>query len=143
MKCCPSCGRPFPPRLKVSGPVRQRVVDIIASRPHGISSADLMALVYAEDPDGGPDCQSIISAIVYHANAQLRDLGYRIVSTLGRGATYSLVKLDADAVIKPAANPDARRLASRAQPTSAARIDRGRSAVVERKPVRHRQGQSA
>jgi hypothetical protein len=83
----------MPPKLVVSGPVRQRLVDIIANRPNGTTGGELMDLVYADDIDGGPDCVGTVAALVFHANKQLAPQGYRITSSGGRGARYHLRKL--------------------------------------------------
>ena len=97
-KFCPACGRPFPPELSVSGTVRRRMVDIVSRRPDGVTRDELISLVYAEDPDGGPNCPNIISVLVYHANKQLAVQGYRIkVGWRGKGARYFLEKLNNDA----------------------------------------------
>jgi hypothetical protein len=37
---CPARLRPFPPALTVRGPVQQRIVDLIAKRPDGITRAE-------------------------------------------------------------------------------------------------------
>jgi hypothetical protein len=123
MHKCPTCGQELPPKLKVTGTVRQRMVDIIAKRPQGISSQDLIALVYAEDPDGGPESMSIISALVYLANVQLRKQGYRIVSTLGRGAKYSLVRTNGHTVRQRTGSIDARQM-GRAQSAGSKELNR-------------------
>jgi hypothetical protein len=87
---CPCCGRPYPPRLVVSGHIRQRIVNIVASRPDGIPTADLHSLVYAHCPNGGPSLRNI-AAVVHYANKQLRPQGYEIYPTSrGRGARYAL-----------------------------------------------------
>lgn len=91
---CPTCGRPYPPMLAVSGPVRQRIVDIIARHPDGITRQDLMGLVYADDPNGGPEHPRIITVLINRANRQLAGQGYVIKPTwLGRGARYRLVPI--------------------------------------------------
>ena len=77
------------------GPVRQRLVDILAGRPDGVLVRDLVDLVYADDPDGGPlTAQRSLNVIAHRANAQLRPQGYQIESMwLGRGARYRLVRV--------------------------------------------------
>lgn len=64
-ECCPSCGRPFAPELAVTGPVRRRLVEIIANRPDGITRSELMDLLYADDPDGGPEWVNGIWVLIY------------------------------------------------------------------------------
>ena len=93
-RLCPTCHRPFPPRLAVHGPVRQRIVDVIADRPDGITRVELLDLVYADDPSGGPDNPNTICVLIKHANAELAAQGFRIAPTwLGRGARYRLVRI--------------------------------------------------
>ena len=50
---CPTCRRPYAPPPVVHGPVRQ-AIDVIANRPDGITRSEIIAVVYADDPDGGP-----------------------------------------------------------------------------------------
>jgi hypothetical protein len=90
---CPHCQRPFPPALPVHGPVRQRIVDLIASRPDGITRHELVDVVYASDPNGGPDNDNVISVLVKLANHDLADQGYRIISDGGPGSRYHLRRL--------------------------------------------------
>jgi len=92
---CPTCRRPFPPPLTVHGPVRQRVVNVIAGRPDGITRDEIMAAVYADDIDGGPDCPNVIPVLVRHANKELVPQGYQITVTWrGRGARYRLARIE-------------------------------------------------
>lgn len=91
---CPKCQRPFPPRLVVHGPVRQQIVDLIANRPDGITRAEIIATVYADDIDGGPANPNVISVLIKHANAELAGQGFRILPAWrGRGARYRLVRI--------------------------------------------------
>jgi hypothetical protein len=97
-RLCPTCRRPFPPSLIVHGPVRQRVVDLIANRPDGITRGELINLVYADDPNGGPDTPNTISVLVKDANKELAAQGYCIEPAwLGRGARYRLVRIAQEA----------------------------------------------
>lgn len=91
---CPVSGRPCPRKLLVSGPVRQRIVDVIATRPHGVTRGQLMWLVYGEDPNGGPDSPNVVCVHIWHANKELRPQGYEITASRGRGSLYRLVKYD-------------------------------------------------
>jgi hypothetical protein len=91
---CPTCRRPYPPRLVVHGPVRQRIVNLIASRPDGITRGEILDLVYADDPNGGPDNPNTVSVLIKHANAELAAQGFRIEPAwLGPGARYRLVRI--------------------------------------------------
>jgi hypothetical protein len=78
----------------VHGPVRQRIVDLIAGPPDGITRGELLDLVYAADPNGGPNNPNTISVLIKHANEELAAKGFRIESAwLGRGARYRLVRI--------------------------------------------------
>jgi hypothetical protein len=70
--------------------VRQRIVDLIASRPDGISRREIIDLVYASDPNGGPTNENTISVLVKRANEDLVNQGWRIVSSGGPGSRYRL-----------------------------------------------------
>jgi hypothetical protein len=99
---CPCCGRPYPPLLVVSGHIRQRIVNLVASRPDGITTREIFDLVYAADPNGGPTSR-VIPSLVHYANKQLRPQGYEIYPTSrGRGARYALRVFNADAKRQPA-----------------------------------------
>ena len=119
---CPHCRRPYPPKFQVSGPVRQRIVNIIARRPAGICRADLISLVYADDPNGGPLYPNSVSVLVHHANKELRKQGYEITAGRGRGALYRLVKYNADTVCEPTRDRNAGSV-ERTQPANPAWVD--------------------
>jgi len=105
---CPTCRRPFPPPLVVTGSVRQRLVNIIGGRPDGIEIYDLVGAVYADDPDGGPvTAPRSVNVMIHQANKQLAAQGYQIKSMwLGRGARYRIVKIDtAKSELKPQRTP--------------------------------------
>jgi hypothetical protein len=94
---CPSCRRPLAPKLVVTGPVRQRIVDIVANRPDGITRGELIDAVYAGDVDGGPDTPNTVSVLIHLANQQLSRQGYRIESAWrGPGGRYRLVRIAVD-----------------------------------------------
>ena len=96
LRLCPTCQRPFPPRLVVHGPVRQRIVDVIANRPDGITRAELLDVVYGDDVDGGPDNPNTIAVLIKYANAELAAQGYQIQPTWrGRGARYRITRIHA------------------------------------------------
>jgi hypothetical protein len=87
------------------------MVDIISHRPDGITRDDLMGVLYAEDPNGGPVNLNVISVLIYHANKQLHEQGYTIKTTWrGRGSRYKLMRLDDAGTANRSAGrtPDAR-----------------------------------
>jgi hypothetical protein len=95
LQVCPTCCRPFPPALVVTGSVRQRLVNIISARPDGIPINELVDQVYAHCIDGGPvTAPRSVNVMIHKANAQLRPQGYQIESMwLGRGARYRLARI--------------------------------------------------
>ena len=95
---CAMCGRPFPPQLQVTGPRRQRLVNLVAGRPDGITRRELMDAIYADDPNGGATTMNTISVFVHWANLQLKNQGWHIRSTRGPGSRYYLEKLNGDSV---------------------------------------------
>ncbi|MGB6286780.1 MAG: hypothetical protein WBG18_20580 [Xanthobacteraceae bacterium] len=93
-RLCPTCRRPFPPSLIVHGPVRQRIVDLVANRPDGITRSEIISIVYSDDPNGGPDNPNTISVLIKHANDELAAQGWHIEPAWrGRGARYCLVRV--------------------------------------------------
>jgi hypothetical protein len=74
----------------VHGPVRQRIVNLVAARPDGITRDELIDLVYASDPNGGPENPNTISVLVKFANRDLARQGYQITATGGPGSRYCL-----------------------------------------------------
>jgi hypothetical protein len=108
--CCPTCKRPLPPPLRVTGTVRQAIVDYVAGAVDGLSMGQLIELVYACRPNGEPEwAANSIKGMVSHANKQLARQGWRLSSTRGPGARYRLVPfndLHAATWSKPFAHPE-------------------------------------
>jgi len=94
VKVCPHCKRPFPPNLYVGGIRRQALVDYIAKHPEGVTVWQIIAAIYADDPNGGPEKHNIVSVMASKANKTLKELGWRIKATGGPGSLYTLVKLE-------------------------------------------------
>lgn len=92
MKCCPTCGRAFPPKIDVGGKKRQMIFDYIARHPEGVTVHQIMDYVYAEDPNGGPKSTNIVSVQAKHINHYLEKSGepYRIRGRGGPGSVYKL-----------------------------------------------------
>jgi hypothetical protein len=92
---CPTCQRPFPPALIVTGSVRQKLVNIISHRPDGIPINELVDQVYADCIDGGPvTAPRSVNVMIHKANKQLLPQGYQIEAMwLGRGARYRMIRI--------------------------------------------------
>lgn len=92
--CCPCCGRPYPPKLSITGRVRVRIVALVANRPDGIGMDELVSLAYADHPNGEPDyAANSIKTTIHYANKQLLPQGYVIRSTMGPGARYRMLPI--------------------------------------------------
>jgi hypothetical protein len=90
---CPHCKRPWVRGLKVIGPKRQAMLDYIASHPDGVTVPQIMDAIYADDPNGGAECRQVIPTMAFAINKQLKPIGYRVASTRGPGAIYTLVQI--------------------------------------------------
>jgi hypothetical protein len=78
--CCPSCGRPLPalPRVK------QRIFDLVGRYP-GIAAERLRELVWADDPNGGPENRKLIRVHVHQLNRMLAPFGVRVRGSISYG----------------------------------------------------------
>ncbi len=91
---CPCCRQVIPPQLVVSGPLRTRVLDLVARRPDGISLPEIAAIVYSDcrEPKWSHGC---IKSTVFAANKELRPQGWMIRARHGPGARYRLLPVEA------------------------------------------------
>jgi hypothetical protein len=86
-KICPCCGQPMVPTDLVLPPVKARILELVRRRP-GIDAATLRALVWANDPTGGPEDRKVLHVHVHQLNDLLcvhgiqvrgsRTSGYRV-----------------------------------------------------------------
>lgn len=91
MKCCPTCGREFGPKIRVGGRKRQALFDIVARYPDGVSTDRIADHLYADDPNGGPDDTGMnIRSQVAQLNKILAQHGLHIRATGGPGSVYRL-----------------------------------------------------
>jgi hypothetical protein len=51
---CSHCGQPIPPTGLRLPPIKQRIYDAVQRHPD-ISAEELRCLVWADDPNGGPE----------------------------------------------------------------------------------------
>ena len=91
---CPCCNRPLPPALTVSGPLRNRVLELVARRPNGISMMELVGIVYmgCREP---PWAVGSVKSTVFQMNKELKPQGYMIRARHGPGARYRLLRVEA------------------------------------------------
>lgn len=93
VKTCPCCGQLIPPTLMFQGRVSQRLYDFVAKHPEGVDREQIADFVYAEDPNGGPDSEGAVKALIWRMNVNLKSKNLRIKSSMGRGSVYRLVQL--------------------------------------------------
>lgn len=94
---CPYCGHPFAPdEVAAALPGRQRrLFEIIrAAGSVGISARDILGMMYAADPNGGPNTTNIISVFAHHANKKLKPFGLAISARRGQSPLWRLLKIE-------------------------------------------------
>ena len=93
---CPCCNRPLAPALTVTGPIRNRVLDLVGRRPDGTSMGEIVGIVYMDNPNGEPEwAVNSIKTAVFNANKELKPQGYMIRARHGPGARYRLLRVEA------------------------------------------------
>jgi hypothetical protein len=88
-KNCPHCGQILVPDDLALPPVKRRILDAVQRRP-GIAAEDLRALVWAEDPNGGPENRKVLHVHIYQLNKRLAPLGFVVRAPFGAGAGYRI-----------------------------------------------------
>lgn len=71
----------------------QAIFDYVRKHPNCVVS-EIIASIYADDPNGGPETGNIISVWLNRMKPKLRANGLEITCTGGRGATYRLRTLE-------------------------------------------------
>jgi hypothetical protein len=70
-------------------PIKRRILEAVRRHP-GISAEDLRALVWADDPNGGPENRKVLHVHVYQLNRLLIPLGIVVRAPNGAGAGYQI-----------------------------------------------------
>jgi hypothetical protein len=79
---CASCGQVIPPTGLRLPKINQRIYDGIRRRP-GITAAALRDLVWADDPNGGPEDRKVLHVHVNQLNSLLAPHGVYVRSEGG------------------------------------------------------------
>jgi hypothetical protein len=90
MNICPTCGQPIAPTGLPLSPIKARILALVQRRP-GIDAQTLRELIWANDPNGGPENAKAIHVHVNQLNRILASQGIRIRGSHGGG--YRLQKL--------------------------------------------------
>ncbi len=95
---CKCCGQLLPPKVALPK-MRQRIYDCVAAKPQGISADDIASLIYADDPNGGPENAPVcVRTQIWFINHKcLRPLGLEIRGKSGPQGLYKLVPYSAGA----------------------------------------------
>jgi hypothetical protein len=78
-------------QLALLGKQRHLYEIAASSGIRGISSMQIMAQLYADDPGGGPVSPNIICVMVGHVNRHLESSGLAIKGRSGPGGIYRLI----------------------------------------------------
>jgi hypothetical protein len=74
-KQCPTCGQPLPPEEELKLPkIKRRIYDAVKRRP-GIGAEELRCVVWADDPNGGPEDRKVLHVHVSQLNHLLAPFG--------------------------------------------------------------------
>jgi hypothetical protein len=85
---CPTCGQPCVPEGLGLTPTQERALRAVRRHP-GITSEELRGLVWADDPNGGPEDRKALHVHVHHLNARLAVHGIAVRGSCSGG--YRLV----------------------------------------------------
>src|SRR5882672_3901307 len=92
-KLCPHCGHPMPAD-EVGGfltPKQRRLYEIVRDAGvAGISSAEILAKMYADSPKEWPS-SNIVSVFAHHANKRLIPFGVEISARRGPWPLWKLI----------------------------------------------------
>ena len=70
---CPCCGQRLIPQEQISlPPIKKRIFNAVRRYP-GIDAEALRGLVWAADPDGGPEDRKVLHVHIHQMNQLLRD----------------------------------------------------------------------
>jgi hypothetical protein len=75
-------------------PVKRRLYQFLLDHLEGVTRRQVMDHVYAADPNGGPDCENVVSFHVTGMRPILEREGLTITCELGPGANYRLERLE-------------------------------------------------
>ena len=79
---CPCCRQVIAPTGLHLPPIKQRIYDVVRQRP-GISAVTLRDLVWADDPNGGPEDRKVLHVHVSQLNQLLAPYGVCVRSEAG------------------------------------------------------------
>lgn len=89
VKTCPTCGQVVVPEDLRLPPIKRRILEAVQCRP-GIGAEELRAAVWADDPNGGPECRHNLYVHIHQLNRLLAPFGVVVRAPKGAGAGYRI-----------------------------------------------------
>lgn len=74
------------------GAMQFRLFQALRRAPDGLRCGELIDILYAQDPDGGP-LHNIIAVMAKQINRKIAPMGLRIKGTGGPGSVYRLLQV--------------------------------------------------
>lgn len=100
VKVCECCGHPMPSDSvyhDLTSMQGRMFAAIYEAGQAGIRRAELMEILYGDDPNGGPTEENIINVQRKLMTPALEKHGLKIVSTRGHGALWWVIRAEQDA----------------------------------------------
>ena len=89
MTTCPLCRQVIALARLQLPPIKQRIFETVVKHP-GIAAEELRAIVWCEDPNGGPEDRRVLHVHVHQLNQLLAPYGIAVRAGKGAGAVYRL-----------------------------------------------------
>ena len=105
---CPCCGQPVVPNGLRLPPIKRRILDAVQRCP-GISAGELRDVIWAADPNGGPEDRKVLHVHVHQLNQRLAPYGVMVRAPKGAGAGYRVRQLEANSRAPPSSKKETRR----------------------------------
>lgn len=81
---CPACGQAILPARLSLPPIKARILHAVQTRP-GITAEELRCVVWAHDPNGGPENFKAIHVHIHQLNQLIAPLGFVVRARRGCG----------------------------------------------------------
>jgi hypothetical protein len=98
-KLCPTCGHPQASdeiAALLSGKQRRLYEIVRKAGTEGIAAKDIMRMLYADDPTGGPETCNIISVFANKANQKIAGKGLKIHARRGPWPLWRLMPIEVE-----------------------------------------------
>ena len=73
-------------------PIKRRIFEAVQHRP-GVSADALREIVWADDPNGGPEDRKVLHVHIHQLNRLLTPFGVEVRAPFGAGAGYRIQKV--------------------------------------------------